>query len=272
MVLGKWINRRSHPYFNQHVGWFCFWALAIVLAFGTVAWNLSRTDANRGVLLASFLATLGWLITIHATRANERRKATIDLVLRHHMDRSIEDHKYRILRAFPPYSAMDGAGAADVMRKYRSWSGDAAAGGAEAKPPVGFSIIQVLNFYEFIAVGVRKGRLDEGIAFDSFAALSRNMLVKFAPFIALCRPRDAGSPPSRIYRDLAWLAKRWHRLDLDAEPVLSRPSDGHWRQSDTDPAARPAPDVPPLDQAAAPGAARTPGNGAEENKTLGGAP
>jgi Domain of unknown function (DUF4760) len=219
--------RRGYPLWNQHLGWFLFWVGSVVTVVGAVAWNLSRSDANRGVLLASLLATVGWLITVHATRANERRKATIDLVLRHHMDRSIEDHKYRILRAFPPYSVIDAEQAAKVMADYRAWAGDAGDGGT-SKPPVGFAIIQVLNFYEFIAVGVRRGRLDEGVAFDSFAALSRNMLIKFGNFIALCRPAASDGKASRTYSDLVWLAKRWHKLNLNSDPVPPRPAEGHW--------------------------------------------
>jgi Domain of unknown function (DUF4760) len=219
--------RRGYPLWNQHVGWFLFWVAFIVTVVGAVAWNLSRSDANRGVLLASLLATIGWLITVHATRANERRKATIDLVLRHHMDRSIEDHKYRILRAFPPYSVIDAGQAAKVMADYRAWAGEAGADGATSVPD-GFAIIQVLNFYEFIAVGVRHGRLDEGAAYDSFAALSRNMLIKFGNFIALCRPKGSNGAPSRTYADLVWLAKRWHKLDMDVSPVPPRPAEGHW--------------------------------------------
>lgn len=207
--------RRRYPFWNQHLSWFAFCGILIVTVFVVLALSLSSQQANRGILLASLLATLGWLITVFATRSNERRKATIDLVLRHQMDRSIEDHKYRILRQFPPFRPMDEGDAKTTFDNYLSWTHGEVGPSKDTPPPVGYSIVQVLNFYEFIAVGVRRGRLDEGVAYDSFAALSKKMAEKFFPFLLLCRPRQVGGKPSDTFRDLVWLTRRWHNIDLD---------------------------------------------------------
>ena len=82
--------------------------------------------------------------------------------------------------------------------------------------PVAYSIIQVLNFYEFIAGNVRHERLDEAIAYDSFRSLTLNMVKKFKPFIRLSRKAGEDGSRPRTFRELVWLSKRWHGVDLDA--------------------------------------------------------
>ena len=200
-----------------------FLGLCILLAAG--AWltlRIAAADADASVppvlLVAPWLATFGWALTIYMTRGNERRKMTIDLLLRHQMDRSIEEHRYRIHRIYPPFAPLDKANAAAeanrLYEQYRSWQRHPKQTDDDGIPVV-YSIIQVLNFYEFIAVSVRKERIDEGIAFDTFRSLTKNMAEKFQPFIKRSRqPGDDGNRP-KTYGDLVWLTKRWHQIDLD---------------------------------------------------------
>lgn len=203
-----------------------FWLVVIFAIFLLIAWNLNAQAANRAVLFASLLGTAGWLITVHATRANERRKVTIDLVLRHQMDRAFEDHKHRVLRRFPPFTMVDTAAAEILDQEYRAWQLGTATDASDQRPPVGYSIVQILNFYEFIAVSVRRARLDEGVAFDSFAAISRNMVRKFGAVIRLFRTAGTPGYGSNNFCHLAWLMKRWHGIDIDkadAEAALTDP-------------------------------------------------
>lgn len=202
---------------NRRRWLFLFFCLALTLAVGLLwQWSTSvdgRTPAS--VVLAPWLATLGWSTTVYMTRSNDRRKHTIDLILRHQMDRTIEDHRYRVLAAYPPFTKIDEATALILHQEYRGWTLRAKGSGTDVVP-VGYSVIQVLNFYEFIAVNVRRERLDERTAFDSFRALTKNMVDKLQHFIRLSRKAgDDGNRPT-TFQDLVWLTKRWHDIDLDA--------------------------------------------------------
>jgi hypothetical protein len=186
-----------------------------ILAAYILYLKLDRIQQEPLLVLAPLLATLGWMASIYVSRSNERRKFTIDLVLRHQMDRTIDEHKNRISATFPPFTKLTDQNAADILTNYRAWKTSAGQASTDTIP-VGYSIIQVLNFYEFIAVNVREERLDEAVAYDSFRALSRNMVDKFRPLITKSRTvGDDGKRPM-TYRHLVWLSRRWHGIDLDA--------------------------------------------------------
>lgn len=189
-------------------------AALVAAAYLSVPWSAGKFSLPPALVLAPWLATLGWSITVYMSRGNERRKITIDLLLRQQMDRSIEDHKNRILGIYKPFTNLTEAEAADLHSNYRSWSKHS----GQSEPdtvPVAYSVIQMLNHYEFLAVNIRRERLDEGIAYETARSLTKNMVAKFEPFIRLLRkPGEDGNRPA-TYCHLVWLTKRWHGIDLD---------------------------------------------------------
>jgi hypothetical protein len=149
------------------------------------------------------------------TRSNERRKMTVDLLLRQQMDRCIEDHKNRILGIYKPFSKLDEGQAAALHDQYRGWQKHPDQMAVD-QIPVAYSVIQILNQYEFLAVNIRRERLDESIAYETARSLTLNMVAKFEPFIRrLRKPGEDGNRPT-TYCHLVWLSKRWHAVDLDA--------------------------------------------------------
>jgi hypothetical protein len=199
--------------------WF-FALLLLVLALA--AWRSLEwlKVSNSGVpvppalVLAPWLATAGWALTVYMTRGNERRKTTIDLLLRQQMDRCIEDHKNRILDVYKPFTSLDSGDGAELLRQYRAWEKHPSQRDDDTIP-VAYSVIQILNQYEFLAVNIRRERLDEGIAYETARSLTKNMVAKFATFIKLVRaPGEDGHRPT-TYCHLVWLTKRWHEVDLD---------------------------------------------------------
>jgi hypothetical protein len=200
--MGERMPRHARLFLLNRRRWY-FFILCLLLALAAYAsLRLLQADPQNSIppilILAPWLATFGWALTIYMTRGNDRRKTTIDLLLRHQMDRSIEEHKNRILRVYPPFTTLDAAEAVRLQSQYRGWKTHSAQA-AEDEIPVVYSIVQFLNFYEFIAVSIRRERLDEGIAFDSFRSLTKNMVQKFRPFIRLARqPGEDGNRPKPI--------------------------------------------------------------------------
>lgn len=204
---------------NRRRWFFASFCLALVVAaYLSLQWlNPPEGESNLppALILAPWLATLGWALTVYMTRSNERRKATMDILLRQQMDRSIEDHKNRILRVYKPFSRLDEAEAEALHKQYKAWANHPAQLEGDSVP-VSYSVIQILNHYEFLAVNIRRERLDEGIAYESARSLTKNMVAKFEPFIRLLRkPGEDGHRPA-TYCHLVWLSRRWHDVDLDA--------------------------------------------------------
>lgn len=199
------------------------WLFALLLlvlavaAWSSLAWLKTHQTSSAippAFVLAPWLATAGWALTVYMTRGNERRKVTIDLLLRQQMDRCIEDHKNRILGVYKPFTSLDEAQALELHRQYKDWEKHSGQSPSDTIP-VAYSVIQILNQYEFLAVNIRRERLDEGIAYETARSLTKNMLAKFEPFIRLLRkPGEDGHRPA-TYCHLVWLSKRWHDVDLD---------------------------------------------------------
>lgn len=199
-----------------------FFVLLLLLLAAAAWWSLHWLSRHEGTssippafVLAPWLATAGWALTVYMTRGNERRKNTIDLLLRQQMDRSIEDHKNRILSIYKPFTKLDDAQALELHRQYRAWEKHPGQPSSDAIP-VAYSVIQILNQYEFLAVNIRRERLDEGIAYETARSLTKNMVAKFDPFVRLLRkPGEDGNRPA-TYCHLVWLSRRWHEVDLDS--------------------------------------------------------
>jgi hypothetical protein len=70
----------------------------------------------------------------------------------------------------------------------------------------------VLNYFEFIAVGIRHGDFDELVLKDIMHGMIINMCLKASLYIKFLRSGESGIGGVRSFEHLLWLEKRWEKL------------------------------------------------------------
>jgi hypothetical protein len=166
----------------------------------------SVADGFKPVLFAAVLAAIGWLYsTFHAIRnsISAQTSSTLDL---HKTNASIESNRQRVLAVYPEGTRV---GKDEVLPLQE---GTHEINGKPVDPLVYYSIIQILNFFEQVAVGIRHDRLDE-IAIETYLApIMYRSIGKFYHVISYHR-RTLNQ--KKAYDHLHWLMRHWYGIDLD---------------------------------------------------------
>ncbi|QNR96645.1 DUF4760 domain-containing protein [Stenotrophomonas sp. 169] len=98
-----------------------------------------------------------------------------------------------------------------LLRKFKA-SGDIAsfATSANAMSEDAIKIRYVLNYFEALAIGVRKSIYDEDILYLNYKTTVKHMMGAATPYIRALRSNQ--DVPS-LYCELTWLADRWHAAE-----------------------------------------------------------
>jgi hypothetical protein len=128
--------------------------------------------------------------------------------MKYKMDPVMTGHRNRILATFPPYTHVSKEEAIRLLKSYKErWE--------DGTPTVAYSLVEILNYFEFLALSIRREQLDEEIAYDAFKSFVKNMSRKTQEFIQLTREPDDAGRQSTIYEHFVWLVKRWHNIEID---------------------------------------------------------
>lgn len=159
-------------------------------------WILPDVDSQKFqsqqwvLLVAAVAATSGWIVTSWINVRNSIKQHTITTLLQTRL--SIEYMK----------------NANVVGGHYRAFSLSQAAGNPDGKSPTDGldedALQYILNYFEFIALGIRAGDLHEGVLKDSLRSIIARNINMSKDWIDSCR---AQTP--RLYENLGWLNKRW---------------------------------------------------------------
>lgn len=181
-------------------------AIAIMLVSIFIAINIDTLPNNTGayaVIYAAALGTLGWIFTLYETRSNQRRDFTLRFIKSINESAVIDTHKLNVSQRFP-YSVNVNEADVDAMfhelKSPGSYSSD--------KTPILYSIVQILNHYEFIAIQLRANRIDEQATKEWYKNLIVAGVKKFAPVIRRFR-NPQNDQHVDAYPALMWLYKRW---------------------------------------------------------------
>jgi hypothetical protein len=196
---------------NGAVG-FCLAGLFCLGICGAAAYILYR-PSNPMVVSAIFvggLATSGWLFTNYRTRQNQIEKNTYDLILLYTKDKFYVDHRATVWRHFAPYAEMTDEQAQNLVKSYYDQSAYKDKEGENA----GFSLVQIINFYEYLSIGIRRGVLSEDLCKAHFKTTLNNFHNKKASkFVLAIIERDnnsrSDSSKSTIFSQYRWLIQRW---------------------------------------------------------------
>jgi len=155
----------------------------------THAWAVFPPDATPDVIAASaILATVGWLYSARRARSLSRKQHTINIIVTQAFDAPMREAQSKLASAFKNHGTslpLPGSPEHAALLPY---------------------LRLVLNHFEFIAAGIRRGDIDEMLVWDA----------QRGTIIALCNRaekhifslRDTRARRS-MYEHLEWLVRRW---------------------------------------------------------------
>lgn len=190
-------SKRSAPRPSWLLG---FLLSVMLLAFaGFCAWQVFfvpdsasyKFAAQQWVLaFAAMTATTGWIIAAIVTIRNTVKQHTITALLQSRLSSVYMDNAKIVGRHYTAY--------AQELKNNPEY---------KVKPTDGIdtaALQYILNYFEFIAIGVRSGDLHEGMLQESLLTILKQNVAMSREWINECRDH---SP--RLYSNLAWLHTKW---------------------------------------------------------------
>lgn len=152
--------------------------------------QLPLVPANESATIiaaAAILATIGWVYT--ARRARTRKQHTINIILEGNFDLEMRNAHAELIPIFRGEDVFPAVGS-DRHK--------------EIQPKLRF----VLNHFEFIAAGIRRGDMDERLVMDAQRGTILTAFEKSEPHILWVRSNRRNQS---VYEHLEWLHKRWEK-------------------------------------------------------------
>lgn len=170
----------------------------VVLAGALLLWQLTAARGSWGKLkIEHLLATIGvmtavcgWLIAGFITLRNSTKQHTINTLLQSRLSATYMGYADKLSQHYMAFDARKAANpaikesptdAADIM-----------------------ALRYILNYFEFVAVGIKRGDLDEGTLRDSLRTILRKNVTMSMSWIG----KERVSNPN-LYTHLLWLFDRW---------------------------------------------------------------
>lgn len=197
---------------------FIFLLLVLYAAFGTALWlELSPQglelfpeglglNAAHWVGIAGILAAAtGWVVTSMVNLHNARRQHTVNVLLQSRLSQAYQQRLRDVVKTFPVTPRV-------TKLKMGDWD---VSENAEAIDGVKY----LLNYFEFVAVGIRTGDLDEKTLKMSLRGILITLCDMAEVYIRYQRGEledNDGYPSNRSYEHLLWLRARWMRTSWRA--------------------------------------------------------
>ena len=173
----------------------------VYLAAGTVAMTflgrlVNETSAASDQIyrlapfIGSLLVAVGWIVTSEVNIGNSRRQHTITLITQHAFDAQRAANRDIIKQSLPSFRTR-----------------------LQPGPTIDFddenatllkAIDLELNFYEFLAVGVASGNLDERLIRESLGSQFKAFYIQVEAYIAHWRAKN-----DKTWRELSRMYTRW---------------------------------------------------------------
>ena len=174
-----------------------FWIYLIVgvaaaAVLGSLYQEIIKQDGkvwNAAPFLGSLLITIGWIVTSEVAIGNSRRQHTITLITQHAFDVTRAANRDIIKLTLPSYQSKLMASMADF---------------ADETLPLLKAIDLELNFYEFLAVGVVRGDLDEQLIRRSLQSQFMNFYLQAEDYIIFWQSRNKAT-----WSELSAMYTRW---------------------------------------------------------------
>jgi hypothetical protein len=142
------------------------------------------------IFLGSMLIAAGWVVTNEVTIRNSRKQHTINLITTLMTNQKRIEDKEKIREKLPRSQRLN--------RTILDYDAE--------NDPLAQAIDRELNFYEFIAIGLATGDLDENIARRMLDGLLTNCVWQVEDYILHWRSKN-----KTTWEDVSELYKRWAR-------------------------------------------------------------
>lgn len=172
-----------------------------IIAFtGFVYWQRQLADMDsmkvglpQWVILAGVLtAMLGWATTSLVTIKNSVKQHTINTLLQSRLSATYMTYADKLNLHFSEFST-------DHGRDPSKWNGKDPIAGVDIP-----ALRYVMNYFEFIAIGIRHGDLEEEMLRSSLGSILKNTVIFARSYIDSSM---AGQPLA--FCNLVWLNERW---------------------------------------------------------------
>lgn len=182
----------------------------VIAFFLTVYWNLSlrhysfagfpltgETEDTSNIiliLLGTLTAVLGWLFTSRGQDLNSRRSHSIQTLMSSRLSEAYANHSNYATSVFTSHKQKYGESYNLTIEHFDKLTQ------AEKN-----AIIYQLNYFEFIAVGIRYGDLDENLIKNTLKTIINTNCVFFGNII-----KDKQAKSTSVYEHLIALNNRWN--------------------------------------------------------------
>ena len=174
--------------------------VALSLAF--LAWQFLAPKGAWGTLKAEQILTVvgvlaavcGWLIAGIINLRNSIRQHTISTLLQSRLSATYMQYADKLSKHYGDYEARKRAD--PDLEENATDNADILA------------LRYILNYFEFIAIGIKRGDLDEGMLRDSLRGILLKNVSMSMPWIRAEQRQSA-----RLYENLLWLHGRWKPED-----------------------------------------------------------
>lgn len=200
-------------FFGLAVG--CLLALLVFAYYPDTTWLfdfISQMEAHEYIwLLGILLATIGWIATVTTTRYLSRRQHTINVLLQHRFNDYFHKHLSTVTAHFPVGTIISKSDAEALFSSVKKKANN------DPLREVYESIVPILNYYEFLAVGITRGDLNENVMRDFYKSMVCNFCEKTHEFI-----KHAQKDQPTGCEHLIELYKIWRRTDRFPNPRFIR--------------------------------------------------
>jgi hypothetical protein len=217
-----WVRQTIASVLSLHLGVRLQFVWMLTLSAAIWSWVLfalvpTASDSIEIAMVAAvagLLATIGWMFSSYITARNTQRQNTITLLLNlRHSDVYSRHFNNAFFVSKLPDNKRNDRKAFAALDEQAKWMVDNTPCAPTDHPQSATtvrsayqSVIYVLNYYEFIAAGVRRGALDAGIVRSTVSAHVHWALNAFRAWIQEERS-DAGS--AKPYEHLLWYCRKF---------------------------------------------------------------
>ncbi|NII07226.1 DUF4760 domain-containing protein [Luteibacter anthropi] len=211
----------------------CYFLVTGVVSSGTSGLKLLDIPT---LLVAIGVASTGWYVSSQLTRRSQRTSHAVSLVLGSRTNGEFQKHNDRVRRYLPDKNFLDAVdekffGPLALRKAYETYlatkSAEALFDLKQAKAIE--SIKYMLNYYEFMAVGVRLGDIEDRILYDTIGG-SVCALHDRTEKIRKWMVAPDGGKQILAFEYLDELVHRWKNMTADDEVERRKATDGTWRR------------------------------------------
>jgi hypothetical protein len=181
--------------------------ITIALTLTLIIYALKFYDQSTfNVLLVGYLATVGWIYTNYNNTMHQHKAHTMNVLIQMRNSAEFQRHRLNLFASYPIGTKVK---TEDITKLKAQRADKTSYDIASNKIPAMDSALYVLNYYEFISVGVLAGDLDESMIKETLGAIFVNFHDHVRPIIDDARKDDMGKENLDIYENYLALVRRF---------------------------------------------------------------